>query len=176
MSLRDVLAISNKPGLYKIVANRDNGLIASPLGQEKNSFFPSRLHMFTPLENITIYTDSDTVELAEVLKSMKAEEKSMESLKSNDDFRKFFIKVVPNHDQEKVYTSDIKKIVKWYKSLKEFGYLNEDASNESDSKADTLDSKKKVAKKATKKAAKPKMAKPKAPVKKIEKRGSQRGN
>jgi hypothetical protein len=75
MKLTDIIAISGKPGLYQISANRDNGLIANALGSDKKSFYSSRQHMFTPLENITIYTETDTLELLEVFKRIKADEK-----------------------------------------------------------------------------------------------------
>jgi hypothetical protein len=176
MKLTDIIAISGKPGLYQISANRDNGLIANALGSDKKSFYSSRQHMFTPLENITIYTETDTLELLEVFKRIKTDEKSLiDSNASNDDLRKYFVKLVPEHDQEKVYTSDIKKILKWYTTLNEFGFLVPEVIEAKETKGTSK------AKGATKKAgqvsaATPKIAAPKAPVKKIEKRGSQRGN
>lgn len=174
MKLTDILAISGKPGLYKISSNRDNGLIASQLGSEKKNFYSSRQHMFTPLENITVYTETDTIELLEIFKKIKLDEKGMVDLKSkNEDIRAYFTKLVPDHDQEKVYISDIKKILKWYVTLNEFGFLNAEAIEEAqDGKSKT----KKTTKKVAPKTAAKKMSKPKAPVKKIEKRGSQRGN
>lgn len=176
MKLTDILAISGKPGLYKISANRDNGLIASLLGSDKNNFYASRTHMFTPLENITIYTETDTIELVEVFKRIKADEKAKVASKAkNDEIRAYFTKLVPDHDQEKVYISDVKKILKWYDTLNEFGYLEASAEDEDD-KGSKTSSTKKTAKKVAPKKAAPKMAAPKAPVKKIEKRGSQRGN
>lgn len=186
MKLTDILAISGKPGLYQISANRDNGLIANALGSDKKSFYSSRTHMFTPLENITVYTETDTIELLEVFKKMKADEKGIISANANnDDLRAYFTKLVPDHDQEKVYVSDIKKIVKWYETLNEFGFLKEEkvkASKEGKESKEDKEAKagstsaKSVAPKAAAKKAAPKKAAPKAPVKKIEKRGSQRGN
>lgn len=175
MNLREVLAISGKPGLYKIEANRDNGLIASALGSDKKNFYASRLHMFTPLENITIYTEDDAIELAEIFKILKKDEKVLIKANSSaDELRAFFVKVVPDHDQEKVYTSDIKKIIKWYNMLNDLDYLKEETKEEAEAA-------KKVAKKTTKKAPTKKAvkqtAKPKSQnVKKVEKRGSARGN
>jgi len=175
MNLREVLAISGKPGLYKIQANRDNGLIASALGSDKKSFYSSRTHMFTPLENITIYTQVDSIELKEVFLKIKENEKEL--IKPNSsakELREFFLKIIPEHDQERVYTNDIKKIIKWYNSLNEFGYLKAE-NKEENKEAKTVKAKttKKVAKpKTTKKISKPQTQN----VKKVEKRGSQRGN
>tara|TARA_B110000037_G_C17107518_1_gene500457 strand:+ start:864 stop:1391 length:528 start_codon:yes stop_codon:yes gene_type:complete len=174
MNLREILAISGKPGLYKTETNRDNGLIASELGSNKKSFYPSRQHMFTPLENITIYTENDAIELVEVFKILKKDEKVLIKANSSaDELRAFFVKVVPDHDQEKVYTSDIKKIIKWYNMLNEFGFLKEETKEEKEGAKKTT---KKVVKKATTKKALKQTAKPKSQnVKKVEKRGSQRG-
>ena len=181
MKLTDILAISGKPGLYQISANRDNGLIANALGSDAKSFYSSRTHMFTPLENITIYTETDTIELLEVFKRMKADEKAIVSANANnDDLRTYFTKLVPDHDQEKVYVSDIKKIVKWYETLNKFGFLKEEKVKEEkeskEAKAGTTTAKSAVPKAAAKKAAPATKAAPKAPAKKIEKGGSQRGN
>lgn len=183
MKLTEILAISGKPGLYQISANRDNGLIANALGSDKKNFYSSRTHMFTPLENITVYTETDTIELVEVFKKIKADEKALVSPNaSNDELRAYFTKLVPDHDQEKVYVSDIKKILKWYTTLNEFGFLKEEPKAKAE-KADKADKDSKEAKAGVAKkavvpkaaATKPKVSQPKAPVKKIEKRGSQRG-
>ena len=110
------------PGLYKIVATRDNGLIVCALGSDKKKFISSRQHMFTPLENITIYTEDDSVELVTVLVKMKEEEKKNPIISPNskgEELRKYFTSIVPDHDHERVYTSDIKKVVKWYTQLDE---------------------------------------------------------
>jgi len=171
MNLTEILAISGKPGLFKIVANRDNGLIANALGSDKKSFYPSRTHMFTPLENITIYTQIDSIELKDVL--LKIEENEKDLIKANSsakELRDFFTKIVPDHDKERVYTNDIKKIIKWYNSLKEFGYL--DAEETEGKQLETKKTKKVSQNKETRKVAKPQAQN----IKKIEKRGSQRGN
>jgi len=171
MNLTEILAISGKPGLFKIVANRDNGLIANALGSDKKSFYPSRTHMFTPLENITIYTQIDSIELKDVL--LKIEENEKDLIKANSsakELRAFFTKIVPDHDEERVYTNDIKKIIKWYNSLKEFGYL--DAEETEGKQLETKKTKKVSQNKETRKVAKPQAQN----IKKIEKRGSQRGN
>lgn len=173
MNLTEILAISGKPGLFKIEANRDNGIIASELGKDKKSFYPSRTHMFTPLENITIYTQVDSIELKEVFKKIEANEKDL--IKANSsakELRDFFDVIVPKHDKERVYTNDIKKIIKWYITLKEFGYLKEDKDDTSSKKVKSKSTQKVAKAKTTKKVAKPKAQN----VKKVEKRGSQRGN
>jgi hypothetical protein len=157
MNLKEVLSISGMPGLYKMVANRDNGLIVTALGDDKKKFVSSRQHMFTPLENITIYTEEDSEELVNVLKMMKEKSSEIPLVKPNassKDLRAYFTKVIPNHDQEKVYTSDIKKLLKWYDSLEKEGLLVFEVPEE-----------KKPAKKTTKKTEKTATEEKKKPTK-----------
>lgn len=146
MELKEILAISKLPGLYQIVTSRDNGLIVTPLGEEKRKFVASRQHMFTPLENITVYTNTDSVELSEIFKTMKTGKVALPDPKTEDKkLRAYFTEIVPEHDQERVYVSDIKKMVKWFVALDAQGVFDE----KKEEKAVKEDSKK-VAKKATK--------------------------
>ena len=85
--------------------------------------------MFSLLENISIYTDTDNVELADVL--MMVDEKKTEhplpaTNASSNELRDWFLEILPNHDQEKVYTSDIKKLVKWFQLLEEKGVIEDE--------------------------------------------------
>jgi hypothetical protein len=128
MNLKEVLSISGMPGLYKMLTNRDNGLIVVALGDDKKKFVSSRQHMFTPLENITIYTESEPVELTEVFLRMKKNAASIaveSSNASSDKLRSYFTQIVPDHDVEKVYVSDIKKIIKWFELLDKEGLVVE---------------------------------------------------
>jgi|TARA_B110000483_G_scaffold48624_1_gene60490 hypothetical protein len=159
MELKEILAISKLPGLYQIVTSRDNGLIVTPLGEQKRKFVASRQHMFTPLENITVYTNTGSMELAEIFKAMKANGKCPEAKAVDKDIRAYFVAIAPEHDQQRVYTSDIRKMIKWFKSLDEVGMFKEEKKEEESVKKDKP-KKEKVAKpkkaKATKKESKPK--------------------
>ncbi len=126
MVLKDILAISKQPGLYKLIASRSNGLIVTQLGDSKKKFVSSRQHLFTPIENITIYCQTDTKELSSVLETMKNKEKELQipNEKTTDkELRIYFNQILPDHDPDKVYLSDIKKIIKWYKVLDEQNLL-----------------------------------------------------
>lgn len=126
MDLKEILSISGMPGLYKIMASRDNGLIVTPLGEDKKRFVSSRQHMFTPLENITIYTHEDSESLVTILEKMKSEESKTPLVSpsaSGAELRAYFTAILPNHDAEKVYNSDIKKIVKWFQQLDQNGLI-----------------------------------------------------
>ncbi|MCD8529257.1 MAG: DUF5606 domain-containing protein [Chitinophagales bacterium] len=104
MELKEILAISKLPGLYKMVATRSNGLIVSPLGEDSRKFVSSRQHMFTPLENITIYTQTDSIELLKIFETIKKDngKTALPDNKAKDaDFRAYFTTIVPDHDQRK---------------------------------------------------------------------------
>ncbi|MGB1248008.1 MAG: DUF5606 domain-containing protein [Chitinophagales bacterium] len=126
MDIKEILAVSGMPGLYKMLANRDNGLIVCALGDTQKKFAPARKHMFTPLENITIYTEDDGIELVKVFQKMKTDASSNPVIAPNSkgpELRNYFEKIVPNHDTDRVYTSDIKKIIKWFNVLDEQGLV-----------------------------------------------------
>lgn len=126
MELKEILSISKLPGLYKMNATRGNGIIVTMLGDTKKKFISSRSHLFTPLENITIYTETDSVELAKVFEAIKANEKAIPEKKADDQaIREFFELVLPNYDKEKVYLNDIRKIIKWYAVLEKEGFIKE---------------------------------------------------
>lgn len=123
MNLHKLVAVSGRPGIYKMAANRPNGLIIEDLDSGKKIFAPSRKHQFTPLESISIYTDNeeDTVELKTVFKNMltQIEDNAPVDPKSSAvDIKAYFEQVLPEYDRDKVLVSDIKKLIKW------FNYLN----------------------------------------------------
>lgn len=127
MDLKDIVSISGMPGLYKLEANRDNGIIVMPLGEKKRKFISSRQHMFTPLENITIFTDGEGMDLRTVFSRMKEHEEDQPIPKSKADeneLRDYFDEVVPEYDDERVYTSDMRKMIKWYNQLNEAGMVS----------------------------------------------------
>lgn len=155
MDFTEILAISGEPGLYLVVAKRTDGVIAESLTDKKRKFYASRNNVFTPLENITIYTTDESVELKEVFKNMKKEKNLPDAKASNDDLRAFMLKMLPNHDQEKVYVSDIKKMIKWYQLLDANKLL--DKALEADKK-EKGEEKAEVSGEEPKKTAKPKKA------------------
>lgn len=135
MDLKDIVSITGMPGLYKIEAQRDNGIIVKPLLEEKRKFISGRQNLFTPLENITIYTDDDGMELQTVFQRMydRAESLPPVSAKAdNQSLHDYFEEVVPEYDAERVYASDIKKILKWYEALDQAGLLAAQAAASGD--------------------------------------------
>ncbi len=126
MQLKDIISISGMPGLYKLEANRDNGIIVMQLGDSQKKFVSNRQHMFTPLENITIFTDEEGMELKDVFGRMKqnlTEHPIPDPKEDENTIRDYFEEVVPEHDDERVYTSDMRKMIKWYNMLDQEGLL-----------------------------------------------------
>lgn len=122
MNLEKLVAVSGRPGIYKMAANRPNGLIIEDLDTKKRVFAPSRKHQFTPLESISIYVDTEegTVELKKVfinMLSLIGENPVVDSKADSNDIKSYFEKVLPEFDREKVLVSDIRKVVKWFDFL-----------------------------------------------------------
>ncbi|HRP89155.1 MAG TPA: DUF5606 domain-containing protein [Edaphocola sp.] len=129
MEYRQVVAISGLAGLYQLMSSKNDGAMVKSLKDKSIKFISSRLYQLTPLESIEIYTYEENVHLHEVLEAIKANDAPVKELiaskkVSNDDIRNYFATILPNFDQERVYVSDIKKVLKWYELLKDNDLLN----------------------------------------------------
>ena len=123
---KDITAISGLGGLFRVDAHRSNGIIATSLDTGETKFISNRKNMFSMLETITMYTDSDNIDLWDVMEKMKtgeAENPPVSANVSTDELKSYFEKVVPDYDRDRVYTSDIKKLMKWYYTLDEKGII-----------------------------------------------------
>lgn len=127
MNLEEYVAVSGMPGVYKMVANRNNGLIVTDLDKGKRKFVPARKHQFTPLASIGIYTDDDTEELKVVFRTMLEKMDTLPPVSPNasqGDLYDYFSQILPNFDPDRVYPSDIKKVIKWFNYLNDRGLLS----------------------------------------------------
>ena len=133
MNLSKLLSVSGKPGLYRMINNKPSGLIIEPLGGGVREFAASRQHTFTPVESIAIFTDDgDSVPIRSVFEKMveQLEDTPLPDAKaSSETFREYLLDVLPNHDRERVYVSDIKKLVRWFEQLQSSGALTEEDPN-----------------------------------------------
>lgn len=122
--LKTILSISGKPGLYQLVSQGKNMMIIESLAEKKRIPAYAKDKVIS-LGDIAIYTDSAEVPLHEVLTSLKEKENGEKaSIKPNtspDDLRKYFAGILPDFDRERVYPSDIKKLIGWYNTLIEAG-------------------------------------------------------
>ncbi len=122
--LKTILSISGRPGLFRLVNRGKNMLIVESLSTGKRT--PAYAHdKVISLGDISIYTMEEDVPLGDVLESVKAknEGKSVDIKAIGNDaaVREYFGEILPDFDREKVYTSDIKKLLTWYNQLIEAG-------------------------------------------------------
>ena len=127
MSLDKILSISGKPGLFKIIAQTRNGFVAESLIDQKkvNVNIHSNVSI---LSEIAVYTLTEELPLRAVLKKIMDKESgkqtSISHKDSKDTLEEYFLEVLPDYDEDRVYASDIKKIVQWYNLLQKHNMLD----------------------------------------------------
>ena len=119
MDLKEILAIAGKPGLYKMIGQTKNGAVVESLvdGKRFTAFVHERI---SSLEEISIYTVDEDMSLKDVFKKIHEKQeggKAIDPKSGNKELQAFFEEAVPEYDRERVYTSDIKKVIKWYNLL-----------------------------------------------------------
>ena len=118
--LKDILSISGKPGLYKLISKATNIFVAESLIDQKRIPVYSR-DKVSSLGDITMYTNDGDVRLAQILQSIKKKENgetiSFSSTINPEELRTYFSQVLPEFDRGRVYPSDIKKVMNWYNLL-----------------------------------------------------------
>lgn len=129
MALDKVLAISGKPGLYKLVTQTRGGFIAESLVDQKRLTVGAQQNV-SILSEIAIYTLTEEVPLKDVLTKVKTKENgqptSISHKDSKDKLEEYFFEVLPDYDEDRVYASDIKKVIQWYNTLQKNDMLNFD--------------------------------------------------
>ena len=113
------MAVSGLPGLFEMISSKNDGAIAKSLETGATQFVSSRVHQFSHLESIEVYTTHDNVFLAEVFIEMGKSKEALPNEKDAKATQAYFKKVFPNMDFERVYASDMKKMVKWFAQLQE---------------------------------------------------------
>lgn len=128
MNLENLVAISGLPGVYKMTANRKNGLIVEDFDSKKRKFVSARIHQYTPLASIGIYTYEDTEALGDVFKNMKdrmTELPPVAQKAAPKEIVAYFREILPEFDEDRVHVSDMKKVIKWFTFLHERDLLQE---------------------------------------------------
>ena len=118
MEYSKLVAVTGLPGIFELISSRGDGAVVRSLDENKTQFISSRVHNFSHLESIEVYTQRDNVNLVDVFNAMEKDGSSLPDAKDNDAIKKYFEKVYPEMDFERVYSSDMKKMVKWFDSLK----------------------------------------------------------
>ncbi|WBL21407.1 MULTISPECIES: DUF5606 family protein [unclassified Zunongwangia] len=126
MGLDKILAISGKPGLYELAAQTRGGFIAKSILDGKKIAVNMR-HNVSILSEIAIYTYTEEVPLGQVLQNIKEKEDGGEAIShksSKNELESYFAEVLPDYDVDRVYISDIKKIIQWYNLLTKNGFTD----------------------------------------------------
>jgi hypothetical protein len=118
MEYSKIVSVTGLPGLFELLNTKSDGAIVRSLDDKTTRFASSRIHNFSHLETIEIYTVGDNVNLAEVFQAMEKNRGSLPDTKDNGAIRKYFEKVYGDIDFERVYNSDLKKMIKWFEVLR----------------------------------------------------------
>lgn len=126
MSLEKVLSISGKPGLYKMTKQTRSGFLAESLIDQKKISVSAR-HNVSLLTEIAIYTLTQEVPLREIFKKIATKEEGKQTISHKVpklELEEFFFGILPDYDEDRVYPSDIKKVVQWYNLLVKNGFTD----------------------------------------------------
>jgi hypothetical protein len=118
MEYNKLISVTGFSGLFELVSSKNDGAIVKSLDDNTTKFVSNRQHQFSHLESIEIYTNDENVNLTEVFKAMDASSASLPSEKDNKAVRSYFEEVYPAMDFERVYNSDMKKMVRWFNVIK----------------------------------------------------------
>lgn len=117
MEYNRIIAVTGLPGLFELVASKTDGAIVRSLDDQTTKFVSSRKHNFSHLESIEIYTKRDNINLVEIFKAMKTTGGELPDSKDANGLKAYFEKTYPDMDFERVYASDMKKMVKWFEII-----------------------------------------------------------
>jgi hypothetical protein len=134
MVLKDILAISGEPGLFKFIAQGKNAIIVEHLetGRRSSAFSSAKV---SSLEDISVFTDNEDLLLGKVFDKIFEKESggpAMDSKTEAEKLKKYFEEIIPDYSKEKVYVSDIKKIMLWYNLLHKKGMLIKEEPDKKD--------------------------------------------
>ena len=119
MEYNKLISVTGFSGLFELVTSKTDGAIVRSLEDNTTKFVSSRVHQFSHLESIEVYTTDENVNLADIFKAMDASSEALPSEKDNKAVKSYFEKVFPSMDFERVYSSDMKKMVRWFGVIKQ---------------------------------------------------------
>jgi len=118
MEYSKLVAVSGLPGLFELINSKTDGAIVRSLEDKSTRFVSSRIHNFSHLESIEVYTVRDNINLVDLFNAMEKDDGKLPDEKDADAIKKYFQTVYPDMDFERVYVSDMKKMVRWFDILK----------------------------------------------------------
>jgi len=173
MEYNRIVAVTGMPGLYEVISSKADGAIVRGLEDKATKFVSSRIHNLSHLESIEVYTIRKNVVLSDIFIAMKNNGGALPDVKDNNALRSYFEKVYPDLDFERVYASDMKKMIKWFEVLEQnqvdYTVKPQEEVQEEEQQPIVSESKsEKKAKKAEAKKEEPKEKEEKKPAKKQE--------
>ena len=127
MNLLGIVAVSGKPGLWKALAQNKTGYILESLDEHKTKLVANvSTAKIAGLHEITLFGMDGDIKLTDVFARMKSAATMPDAKADGKKLREFFREVAPDHDEEKVYASDMKKVIVWYQILKNIPLFNEE--------------------------------------------------
>jgi 5'(3')-deoxyribonucleotidase len=121
MEYNKLISITGFSGLFELLSSKTDGAIVKSLDDQSTKFVSSRIHQFSHLESIEVYTTEDNVNLVDVFQAIKTAAKALPAEKDDKAIKAYFKEVFPTMDFERVYTSDMKKMIKWYNVIDKNG-------------------------------------------------------
>jgi hypothetical protein len=118
MNYSKIISVTGMSGLYELISSKADGAVVRSLEDNTTKFVSSRMHNFSHLESIEVYTVKDNTNLAELFTAIKnSEEKRPDAKADGKALKSYFEKVYPDLDFDRVYASDMKKMIKWFDIL-----------------------------------------------------------
>jgi hypothetical protein len=129
MNLRGLVSVSGKPGLFKLLGQNKSGFILESLDEQKVKVVVNMsTSKLASLEDITVFGDDEDLKLADIFGRMKGSSAPPDPKTADSNaLRKYFLEVAPGHDTDRVYTSDIKKIISWFNLIKDLPLFSEES-------------------------------------------------
>lgn len=160
IKVKDLMSIAGKGGLFRYLAQARSGIVVESLTEGKRTIAPPTARV-SALEDISIFAENEDVPLADVMMKIHEKEdgrKAIDQKSGNEELKAYFAEVLPEYDDERVYVSDIKKVISWYNLLHELKMLEvvdkeekDDSENNKEQEKETKKETKKEAKKEDKK-------------------------
>lgn len=126
MNLQGIVAVSGKPGLWKALTQNKTGFVLESLDEKRTKMVANiSTAKLAALDEITIFGDDEDIRLKDVFERMKTAGNAPDAKADGTKLRTYFREVAPDHDEEKVYASDMKKIISWFGILKDMPLFNE---------------------------------------------------
>jgi len=125
IEVKDLLSISGKGGLYRFIAQARNGIVVEAIEDKKRHVAPATARV-SSMEDIAIFTEGEDVPLSDVFYKIYLKEEGGTAIShksENKELKAYFLEILPEYDEERVYVSDIKKVISWYNSMHAFDLL-----------------------------------------------------